>query len=494
MGRKKGNNKGKKSGKGNQKQTKKSKTKTCSVCFSDLSQSAYTPQEWCKKSMECVCKSCESKKKEEKTMEKEVKIEEKKEEQKEEVKEMEFEIGELPKQFQPRKERSEEEKKLDEVRSKQTPDPTIPVRKLFKEVGLPVNEIVELKDLPVTDYTTKLSKDTEFFNEKKAAEEKLSKKIDCFREGAEVHRQVRQWAMKVAKPGMKFTDLCQGIEDRVHRLMNCHGLQGGFAFPIGCSTNHQAAHWSPNPGDVTTIKKDDVVKIDIGIHVKGYIIDSAFTLTWNDMFDPLLEAVREATNTGVKECGIDVRLCDIGERIQEVMESHEVEINGELKGVKAIDNLNGHSLDKYVIHSGISVPITKGGPTTKLEEGDVLAIETFGSTGNGHVNDVGECSHFMKMKDVSQYAVKGLRLKSSRKLLNTIEQQYKTMCFCPRWLEKPEIFGKNYKAGLRSLVNNDIVKEYPPLCDIKGSYVAQYEHTLMLRPTCKEVFSRGTDF
>jgi methionyl aminopeptidase len=50
--------------------------------------------------------------------------------------------------------------------------------------------------------------------------------------------------------------------------------------------------------------------------------------------------------------------------------------------VKSIRNLNGHSIGRYQIHAGKSVPIVKGGEQTKMEEGELFAIETFGSTGN----------------------------------------------------------------------------------------------------------------
>jgi methionyl aminopeptidase len=53
---------------------------------------------------------------------------------------------------------------------------------------------------------------------------------------------------------------------------------------------------------------------------------------------------------------------------------------------------------------------------------------------------------------------------------------------------------EHYLAALKNLCDVGLVNAYPPLCDIKGSYVAQYEHTLLLRPTCKEVLSRGDDF
>uniref|UniRef100_A0A672T594 Methionyl aminopeptidase 2 n=1 Tax=Sinocyclocheilus grahami TaxID=75366 RepID=A0A672T594_SINGR len=143
--------------------------------------------------------------------------------------------------------------------------------------------------------------------------------------------------------------------------------------------------------------------------VLGRIIDCAFTVTFNPKYDRLLEAVRDATNTGIKCAGIDVRLCDVGESIQEVMESYEVEIDGKTYQVKPIRNLNGHSIGQYRIHAGKTVPIVKGGEATRMEEGEVYAIETFGSTGKGVVHDDMDCSHYMKNFDVGHVPIRHLQ-------------------------------------------------------------------------------------
>lgn len=123
--------------------------------------------------------------------------------------------------------------------------------------------------------------------------------------------------------------------------------------------NHVAAHYTPNPGDNTVITYDDVCKIDFGTHVKGRIIDCAFTVAFNPVYDNLLMAVKDATNTGLKEAGIDARLGEIGAKIQETMESYEVEIKGRVYPVKVVKNLNGHSIDPYKIHAGKTVPCVK---------------------------------------------------------------------------------------------------------------------------------------
>lgn len=137
------------------------------------------------------------------------------------------------------------------------------------------------------------------------------------------------------RSGMTMIEICNELEDTARRLIGEDGLKAGLAFPTGCSRNHCAAHYTPNAGDPTVLEYDDVTKIDFGTHINGRIIDCAFTLSFNPKYDKLIEAVRDATNTGIRAAGIDVPLCDVGAAIQEVMESYEVEINGKTHQVNS---------------------------------------------------------------------------------------------------------------------------------------------------------------
>ena len=244
-----------------------------------------------------------------------------------------------------------------------------------------------------------------------------------------------------------------------------------------------------------------MLKVDFGVHVNGRIVDSAFTLNWEPTWDRLLEAVKDATNTGIAAAGIDVRLCDVGEAIQEVMESYEVEVGGKTHQVKSIRNLNGHSIAPYSIHGGVgdkqgkSVPIVKqfgaNMDTTRMEEGEYFAIETFGTTGSGRVDEDGACSHYALSPQ--QPKNPQIRHQSAKSLLASIKRNFGTLPFCRRYLE--HVGEKNYLLGLNSLVREGVVSDYPPLVDFgPGAMTAQYEHTILLRPTCKEVVSRGDDY
>ncbi|XP_002960667.2 methionine aminopeptidase 2B [Selaginella moellendorffii] len=363
--------------------------------------------------------------------------------------------------------------------TEQADPPSVAVADLFPSGEFPVGEIQHYKD-------DNLWRET---SEEKRELERLEKPIyNEVRQAAEVHRQVRNYIRKYAKPGVAMVDICETLENMVRKLISENGLHAGIAFPTGCSLNWVAAHWTPNAGDKTVLQYD-VMKLDFGTHIEGRIIDSAFTLAFNPMFDPLLEAAREATNTGIRETGIDVRLCDVGAAIQEVMESYEVEINGKTFQVKSIRNLNGHSIEQYQIHAAKSVLNVKGGEQTKMEEGEFYAIETFGSTGKGYVRDGLECSHYMKDFDVGHVP---LRLPRAKQLLATIDKNFSTLAFCRRYLDR--LGETKYLMALKNLCDAGIVQPCPPACDIKGSYVAQFEHTVLLRPTCKEVLSRGNDY
>merc|ERR1712168_553337 len=370
-------------------------------------------------------------------------------------------------------------------KKQQTDPPTVPIKEIFANGVFPHG--AEHEYPKQTDMRSAIWRQTP--EERKANDTIWEDVWNDHRQAAEAHRQVRQYTQSFIQPGMTMIEICEKLETASRALIAEDGLNSGCAFPTGCSLNNCAAHYTPNAGDKTVLQYDDVMKVDFGTHINGRIIDTAFTLTFNPKYDRLLQAVKDATNTGIREAGIDVRLCDIGEAIQEVMESYEVEIDGKTYQVKAIRNLNGHSIGQYQIHAGKTVPIVKGGEAIRMEENEFYAIETFGSTGKGYVHDDMECSHYMKNFDITHLPV---RVQKSRQLLNCINQNFGTLAFCRRWLDR--IGETKYLMGLRNLVDSGIVTAYPPLCDIKGCYTAQYEHSIVLRPTCKEVVSRGEDY
>ncbi|KAK2022994.1 methionine aminopeptidase 2-like protein [Colletotrichum zoysiae] len=384
-----------------------------------------------------------------------------------------------------KKKKKNKKKKKKKSPTAQSDPPRVLMSSLFPNKNYPKGQEEEYRDENLYRTT----------NEEKRHLDNLNNDfLTDYREAAEIHRQVRQWAQKNIKPGQTLTEIAEGIEDGVRALTGHPGIEegdaykGGMGFPCGLSLNHCAAHYTPNAGNKMVLSQGDVMKVDFGVHVNGRIVDSAFTMAFEPQYDNLLAAVKDATNAGVKEAGIDVRVGDVGGVIQEVMESYEVEIDGTTYPVKSIRNLNGHTIERWSIHGTKSVPIVKSNDTTKMEEGDVFAVETFGSTGNGFVREDMEVSHYAKRGEGHA----ALRLDSAKRLLNVINKNFGTLPFCRRYLDR--LGQDKYLLGLNNLVSSGIVEAYPPLCDKKGSYTAQFEHTILLRPTVKEVISRGEDY
>lgn len=279
--------------------------------------------------------------------------------------------------------------------------------------------------------------------------------LSDYRQAAEAHRQVRHWAQKNIKPGQTLTQIANGIEDSVRRLVGhdglCEGdsLIAGMGFPLGLNIDEIAAHFSPNAGNKTVLQQNNVLKVDIGIHINGRIVDSAFTMSFDPVYDTLLAAVKDATNTGLREAGIDVRLGELGGYIQEAMESYECEINGTAYPIKPIRGLNGHNILPYRIHGTKSIPSVRTDDMTKMEEGDVFAIETFGTTGTGRVVDHGEVSHYSLCSDAPKV---DLRLSSAKSLLYTIQKNFGTIPFCRRYLDR--IGQEKYLLGVRGYLTS----------------------------------------
>ncbi|KAI8932216.1 hypothetical protein NX059_011095 [Plenodomus lindquistii] len=124
-----------------------------------------------------------------------------------------------------------------------------------------------------------------------------------------------------------------------------------------------------------------------------------------------------------------------------------------------------------------------------MEEGDVFAIETFGSTGKGRTREDTGVYGYSRNEHAS---TSGIHLASAKSLLKVIDENFGTLPFSRNYLER--VGAKNYHLGMRSLISNGVVECYAPLVDSPGSYVAQFEHTVLLRQNCKEIISRGNDY
>ncbi|KXH54203.1 methionine aminopeptidase [Colletotrichum salicis] len=384
---------------------------------------------------------------------------------------------------------------------KQSDPPRVPLSELFSSGSYPVGEAQAYTKARDTDADTGVNtarttvEEVRYQSRPHLDDPSL---LNDYRKAAEVHRQVRQWVQETVKPGKQtLLEIATGIEDGVRSLLGNQGsvagdaLKAGMGFPTGLCLNHEVAHYTPNPGQKDVVLKyEDVMKVDFGVHVNGWIVDSAFTMSFDPVWDSLLAGVRDATESGIKIAGIDVRICDVSAAIQETMESYEVEVGGKIYPVNPVRNICAHDIARYQIHAGKSIPFIKNNDQTKMEEGEIFAIETFGTTGRGKLyDDVGIYGYKL---DYDAPAQVKLPFASANRLYKTIKEQFGSIVFCRRYLDRLGL--DRYLAGLKSLESHGILESYAPLADIKGSQSAQFEHTILLRENNKEIISRGSDY
>lgn len=411
-----------------------------------------------------------------------------------------------------RKRKNKSEKKKHETLRHQSTPPRVSLADLFPNQQYPAGEVREQSSCDNLKRTT-----AEEIRHLSVLDEMDDDFLRDFRKAAETHREVRKHVQAIAKPGVTMSELAQEIEDGVRALVGHQGVEpgdsliAGMGFPTGLCLNHVAAHWTPNAGNKEVVlQHDDVLKIDFGVHVNGRIVDSAFTIAFNPVYDPLLAAAKATTNAGLREAGVDARMDHLSEVMQEVMESYEIELHGKTIPIKAVRNISGHNILRYKIHGDKQVPFYRTKTNQRMEEGDVFAIETFGTTGNGRMMDDVGIYGYGRNENVS---TAGLGHAAARSLLKTIDANFGSIVFAKRYLER--VGARNYHLGMRSLVQHGVVQAYAPLVDIKGSYIAQFEHvssrcqhrrsrtpdstntlfkTVLLRPGCKEIVSRGDDY
>lgn len=313
--------------------------------------------------------------------------------------------------------------------------------------------------------------------------------IDKLRKAGQVHKEIVAELEKSLCGETKLYDIANHIEKSIENA--------GFevAFPTGVSVNECAAHWTPNPNskDMSVVLKDsDIIKIDFGVHKDGNIIDGAFSWTNNPELVPLINVAKEANQRAIKLAGVDAILGEIGQEIQEIITNSEVTINNEVYPLKSIQNLCGHNIDKYMIHSGKAVPNIKIEYPMRMEENEVFAIEPFPTTGSGIAANPQkiECSHFMFDYTIPKKQMKKNIYKCNeqeKQLYQNIKSNFGKLCFCPRFMKNKNI--EYAHKTLKALVQKQIIQEYEPLYDVKGSRVSQFEKTIYIHPHKVEILN-----
>jgi len=268
--------------------------------------------------------------------------------------------------------------------------------------------------------------------------------------------RVRKEGAGMIKPGALLLDVAEFVEDEIRR-------QGGKpAFPVNLAINNIAAHYTPCSGDDWRFVSGDLVKLDLGVHVDGYIADTALTVeVVTGRWAPLIDAARDSLEMVLESIAPGMMVRTIGATIERVIRA---------KGFEPVSNLTGHSLERYNLHAGLSVPNIDDKSIEDLKPGMAVAIEPFATNGAGRVagRKSGNIYKLLRMKETGD--------RELDELVKRVHDEFRFMPFPERWIAKN--IGRPEKA-LKKLLRQGIFATYPILSEVKGGMVSQYEHTVI---------------
>ena len=276
--------------------------------------------------------------------------------------------------------------------------------------------------------------------------------LEKYRKAGVMLKEVRENAVPRVKKGAKLLDVANEIEAEIF------SKGGKPAFPVNISINSEAAHDTPGVDD-ERVFCDDIVKVDIGIHIDGYIADTAVTVDLSNNPD-LVKASRKALEEAIKLVRAGVNTQELGAVIEETIDGF---------GFKPVYNLTGHGLEQYVQHSEPAIPNKRIGQGVELKAGQVIAIEPFATDGIGIVVE----GSLMEIFGISR--VKPVRMPYEREVLKAI-QEYNGLPFAARWLSNIKFLDK----ALTSLMRQGIIHGYPVLVEHQHGMVSQAEHTMIV--------------
>ncbi|MEM2050542.1 MAG: type II methionyl aminopeptidase [Thermoproteota archaeon] len=277
----------------------------------------------------------------------------------------------------------------------------------------------------------------------------------------DIAKRVKKEARQQVKAGVKLVDLCEEIEDRIRQL-------GGLpAFPCNIGLDEVAAHFTPPPGFEGEIPQGSLVKIDLGVHIDGCIVDTAFTIPLSQSDRPMVEAVEKSLEKASSILRSGVKISQIGEAVESTVRS---------RGFRVIRNLTGHQIDRFNLHAGLSIPNLKTFSTEKLRRDMVVAIEPFVTLADG-MGEVSEAGH------VYIYRFKHFPLDYKGEFggqVGRMQSSFRTLPFCERWFSS--LF-KNTDGSIFRRIIEDLGKNlvsYPVLVERSGRKIAQAEDTFLI--------------
>ena len=284
--------------------------------------------------------------------------------------------------------------------------------------------------------------------------------FDNYVKAGKIASQVREYARTQDHTGRSLSEICNDIEQEIFK-------KGGEpAFPVNVSLNDIAAHYTAVPNDPIIVKNTDVLKIDVGVHIDGYIADTAVTVSYDTKYQNLIDIAERALDEAIAISRSNTRVSEIGRIIEKTITKY---------GCKPIQNLSGHSLERYTIHAGKSIPnIWTIGHSFNLSVNNVYAIEPFVTTNDGQ-----GVVYEGKIKNIfSIGSRKRTKEQKTDEFLEYLWNKFKTLPFALRWIVN-EYEEKEALYLLEILVKKKNVHAYPILVEGANRIVVQAEHTII---------------
>ena len=265
----------------------------------------------------------------------------------------------------------------------------------------------------------------------------------------------RELGLSMVKEGVKLYDVAQEVEGYIRE----HGC--GLAFPCNISINEVAAHYTPSCNDKRVFELGDVVKVDCGGQLDGFVGDTAGTVeVGTNAYRDLVEISKTARNTVAEFIGDGIPLKEIGKAVEMTMKN---------AGFTPITNLCGHQIEPYNLHAGLSIPSYDNGSDVRIQSGMVVAVEPFATNGAGEVRN-GRPGNIVRIARERKIADP-----KAAEFLEYVKQEFRTFPFCARSCDFPDT-----EKHVKALVRHGVLSSYAELVEVKGGIVSQHEYTFYI--------------
>lgn len=279
--------------------------------------------------------------------------------------------------------------------------------------------------------------------------------LEKLKKAGTIAAQALRIGMDMVSENVKLFDVAEEVESYIRK----NGAKP--AFPCNLSLNEVAAHYTPSKNDRMRFDVGDVVKVDVGAHIDGFVGDTAGTVeVGTRSFKTLIESAVKARDTVMEFICEGVPVNEIGKMVDASIRRD---------GFRPIANLTGHEIKQYNLHSGLAIPNVNDNNTVHIRSGMIIAVEPFATNGKGMIRSakIGNIYKMGKERPIADPELK--------EFYDMISSEFTSFPFCERWCDHP-------KAGqmLNKLIRHGLITAYPQLVEEKRGCVTQSEHTVYI--------------